>query len=306
MGDRLLSGDKGVAHAEPAEIQLGFSPFPEDGAPVERPFAPFQPSVASHSRTRREGGPATGVRSTSNFGEIALVPTLLAAMPFQPLRRYALGRTDSHPLLVRSDWKARRRAPQPENLLVLVLDPTACGQSDWPVPLIPFIREAYVRRSAVCIVLVGALGAPHELRAERILVHNIVASAVAAALDRRPGRATPLASGLHLAFEAIRDARHRGRRSVLQATLVVLSDGRGNVPFEASRTGRLSAMVATEGIEDALREAARLGALDRVDKVLLDPRPPHASHLVEQLAEALQARIIPVPRREAAQAEEDF
>lgn len=303
----LLSDDEiTVAYAEFGEIQLSLSPFPEDGAPVERPHAPFQLPVASHSRARRDGGPAAGVRSTSDPDEIALVPTILAAMPYQPLRRRALGRSESDLVLALSDWKARRRAARPEELLVLVLDATAYGQSDWPVSLVPFIREAYLRRSAVCVVLVGALGAPHELRAERILAHNVVAPAVAAALDRGPGRATPLASGFHFALEAIRDARHRGRGAVVRATLVILSDGRGNVPLEASRTGWIGASVAAEGIEDALLKAAQLGTLDRVEKVLLNPQPPHAAHLVERLAEALHARIIPVPHREAAEVEEKF
>jgi magnesium chelatase subunit D len=290
----------GEAETEPdaAATLISLSPFPEDKAPVERFPAPLQLPSESVQRRSRRGGPAAGVRRTSDPGELALVPTLFAAAPYQALRRRLLGQTDHRLLVTAGDWRARRRAPRPEDLLVLLLDVTAREGSDWPAALVPFLREAYVRRSAVCVILVGAEGARHELRAERVLARSVLAPEILAALDRGPGRATPLASGLQLALEAIRDASHRGRGAVLRARLVVLSDGRGNVPLEASRAGHLDGPVVDEGVRDALGVAARIAALDRVETVLLDPQPAHARHLVVKLAEALEARSETVPLRE--------
>lgn len=280
------------------EVALSLSPFPEDHAPVERFAAPLQLAREDSPQRARRGGATAGVRRTADPAEVAPVPTLFAAAPFQLLRRNRRGVKDAPFIVTAADWRARRRAPSPEDLFVLVLDFTACGESDWHVTLIPYIREAYVRRSAVCLVLVGAAGAPCELRAERVLARSILAPEVLAALNRERGRATPLASGLELARETIRDAQYRGRGAILRTQLVVLSDGRGNISLEASRTARFSGPVGSQGITDTLQAAARLATLDQVESVVLDPQPLHASHLVKELADTLEARITKIPWRD--------
>jgi magnesium chelatase subunit D len=291
------SSDLDVEPAE--EVALNLSPFPEDQAPVERFAAPLQLAREDSPQRVRRGGAVSGVRSTADPAEVAPVPTLFAAAPFQLLRRRSRGAKVAPFIITAADWRARRRAPCPEDLFVLVLDFTAYGESDWHAALVPYVREAYVRRSAVCLISVGAAGAPCELRAEKVLARNILAPEILAALNRERGRATPLASGLELARETIRDAQYRGRGAILRSQLVVLSDGRGNIPLEASRTGLLSGPVGSQGIFDALQAAARLAALCQVESVVLDPQPRYAAHLVKELAETLEARIATIPRRES-------
>jgi magnesium chelatase subunit D len=70
---------------------------------------------------------------------------------------------------------------------------------------------------------------------------------------------------------------------------VVVSDGRGNVPLDASASGRLAGPVRRAGVEDAISAAGRIGAMGRMrlHSVVVDAaREPHPD-LPFLLAEAL-------------------
>ena len=105
--------------------------------------------------------------------------------------------------------------------------------------LLPYLRWAYVERATVCLVKVGARGAPTELQAERLVARSLLVPKISQALDEPSGLATPLAHGLDLALQFLRHALHQGRQGVRSAWIVVLTDGRGNVPLKASQTGQL-------------------------------------------------------------------
>jgi magnesium chelatase subunit D len=118
---------------------------------------------------------------------------------------------------------------------------------------------------------------------------------LAAALEAPAGKATPLAHGLELALQTLRHALQHGRQIAHSARLVVISDGRGNVPLTASITGRIENPVGREGIEDALHTAHKLRALDRVEISFLDPQPSSHAGLVSDLADGLGAVTQEIP-----------
>ena len=77
---------------------------------------------------------------------------------------------------------------------------------------------------------------------------------------------------------------------------MVLSDGRGNVPLEASQTNRKPTyLVNRQGIEDALQEAEQIRRLKQVEAVVLNPQPKYYSELPIKLAQALGAKIADIP-----------
>jgi len=280
------------------EIVEQLDPWPELRAAVEREFASLQPPIAHAGQRVEGGGRPIGVRPTSDIREVAVLPTLLAAAPFQRVRRQVMGLDKHSPdcFVEEMDLRAWRRSPVPQEILVMVLDATSYGCSDWPSALVPYVRRAYIDRSTVCLVLVGAAAAEDELRAERIEVRSVLVPELQCALDRGPGRATPLADGLQLALETLRKALQHGRGAVRQAQLVVLSDGRGNVPLDVSRGEPIVRPVGERGVVDALKVAREMTQLNNVTSVLLDPQARYGRHLTRALADALGARVESIPR----------
>jgi magnesium chelatase subunit D len=149
-------------------------------------------------------------------------------------------------------------------------------------------------RAELCVVRVGSESAANELRADRVMARNVLVPSVAAALDERPGRATPLADGLALAFRTIRQTLGHGRNTMRKATLIVVTDGRANVPLDVSREGRWLGRVGRQGIDDARQVARQLRDLPRVRRVLIHPKTDALRDLPMALAAALEAEVVQV------------
>jgi magnesium chelatase subunit D len=268
------------------------TPLPEDRAPVQRDPAPLRlPPLPSRARTIPRG-PIIGSEPTTDLRDLAITATILEAAKFAVFRRPP-EEAPGGPLRIKaSDLRRHRRAPAPERMLVLVLDCTAAPDEASRQPLEPYLREAYVRRAAICVVLVGANDDEQSLRASRVMARNLLSPAVAAALGADAGTATPLAHGLELAGEAIRRALLRGRDTLTEVALVVLTDGRGNVPLAASLAGELTTAVTRQGIDHALAVAGQLRGMRRLKAVVLDPLPTVYPKLPAELAVALGAGLV--------------
>ncbi|WP_258572799.1 magnesium chelatase [Streptomyces sp. KM273126] len=233
-------------------------PFPEDGAAVLRDFAPLS------SPWQRTAGPAAargvviGTRRARDLHDLAYVRTVREAAVHQRLRRterFTISPVDLH---------SHVRASAPERMLVLVLDHTCRGDDwDWQDALTPFLQWAYTGRAATQVVEVGVAEPADELRAESFAARSVLDPRVLAALYRPAGHATPLAHGIEQAAQALRRAFRQQGNGLAEAWLVVVTDGRGNVPLRVSHTGRVSGPVAAEGVEDAFKAAARISAMDR-------------------------------------------
>jgi magnesium chelatase subunit D len=180
-------------------------------------------------------------------------------------------------------------------MLTLVLDYTCLQECNWQEALLPYLQWAYVERASVCLVQVGAVDAQDELRAEKREADNILVPHIRNRLEIERGKATPLAHGLDLALQTLRHVLQHGRSAVHQSVLVVISDGRGNVPLEASRAGRVVPPVGKRGIEDALQVARQIEALKGVESVVLNPQPKYYADLPVKLAQALGAKIAEIP-----------
>ncbi|MBC6461075.1 hypothetical protein [Actinomadura sp. HBU206391] len=270
-------------------------PYPEDRA---EPGHEAEPLRAPWRRSA-DGGPPRGhpigVQAAREIRDIALTATLLESAKFQALRCPDHFRGPAlHPLHVRAaDLRSHRRAPRPAHLLVLLLDHTCRQGWDWYGALAPYLQWAYSVRAAVGVVEVGAADAPDELCAQRFSARSLLDPRVREALERSAGQATPLAHGLSLAARLLRHDTQHGDAAVDEALLLVVTDGRGNVPLRASRTRSAPGRVGREGVQDALDVAAEIGRLHRVRSLVMDPGPRPYAHLTTELAQTLGGSVVP-------------
>jgi magnesium chelatase subunit D len=154
------------------------------------------------------------------------------------------------------------------------------GEAKGAVELL--LADCYVRRDRVALIAFRGRGAELLLPPTRSLVR---AKRCLAGLPG--GGGTPLAAGIEAATALADALRRRGETPFL----VFLSDGAANVARDGSH-GRPHALADAESAAARLRETG-------VAAVVVDtsPRP---GPLAERLAEAMQARYLPLPRADAA------
>jgi magnesium chelatase subunit D len=236
-----------------------------------------------------------GIQQATRLHDIALTSTVVEAIKWRRIRQGSkAGLSGAQLMISPHDLRSYRRAPVANEMLVLVLDYTCPGEWKWPEVLLPYLRWGYTQRASVCLVRVGAADAACSLSADRLMARNMLDPRIGPALEAGSGNATPLAHGLELARQALRHALHHSRAGISGAQLVVVTDGRGNVPLTASLGGRTTGPVGREGVDDALTVAAQVAVLDKVAVTLVDPEPAALADLPRDLAMALGAGIVPV------------
>ncbi|MEU4161505.1 hypothetical protein [Actinoplanes sp. NPDC026670] len=246
--------------------------YPEDSPDALPDFASLRPPW-QRAGTRRPGrGPVIGTEPAGRPVDIAYLATVLEAAKFRRIRHGAAAPLRIHA----SDLRSNRRQPQPDAALVLLLDHTSRRGWDVTAALAPYLGWAYTRRAAVSLIELGHRDAVSELQAERRRLSGVLDPALNVALDRAPARATPLAHGLDLALQEMRLRRRNLPIRDGEAWLVVVSDGRGNVPLEASQRDVLPRSVSRAGVDDAVTVAGGFAGLRAVRAVVL--APPELSH----------------------------
>lgn len=240
----------------------------------------------SHSKLRgkplgaRPGIPRGGAR-------LALIDSLRAAAPWQPLRRRERGDGGMTALHIeKDDLRIRRFEERAGSVTIFCVDASGSaaiarlGEAKGAVERI--LAQAYVKRSEVALIAFRGEGAEVLLPLTRSLTR------ARRALSELPGGGgTPLASGLQLGLQMALAVAARGRTPFV----VCLTDGSANIAADGS-PGRGQAK------EDALA-AARGFALRGIEGIVIDisPRPrPEAA----ELAKAMQARYLPLPMADAA------
>ena len=289
----VADNPEALAQADLPEEPAG--PYPEDRAGSERDITALrEPPTRSQSATVPRGS-IVGVQQARGLHDLALLNTVLAAAIWGPYRRMHAAEwpDDGRLQLLPNDLRSYRRAPAPEQLLTLVIDYTCLEGWDWTVPLLPFLRWAYVERAGIILVRVGAQDSANEMRADRLATRNLLDPRLDVALAARPGRATPLAHGLFLALQALQHGLQHGEGNVRRARLVVVTDGRGNIPLEIDYDLNVPGTVGRAGVESALEVAANIRAIADIETFLVDPEPDIYPELVSELAQALGAELVP-------------
>lgn len=218
--------------------------------------------------------------------KLALIDSLRAAVPWQPVRRREQGANPDAPIIMRKeDLRIRRFEERSQRVTIFAVDASGSAaaarlaEAKGAVELM--LAQAYVTRSEVALV------AFRGETAELLLPPTRSLTRARRSLSELPGGGgTPLAMGLNAARECAEAAIARGR----SAALVILTDGRANIAADGS-PGRAQAK------EDA--EAAAKAIYARgIDALVVDisarPGPEGAA-----LAQAMGGRFLALPRADA-------
>jgi magnesium chelatase subunit D len=268
--------------------------YAEDSPEALPEFASLRRPWQWRSKRRAARGLIVGSEATREMADLSIMSTVLEAAKYQRIR------SASSPgrglVIYGADLRRNRRQGGPDTSIAIVLDHT-CRRNrkwDWTDALTPYLGWAYTRRAAVTMVEFGHRDSASDLRADVYRADSVLDRRITASLNRSPGRASssPLAYGLDLAIQHLRRQVRYGAASTEQAWLVVVSDGRGNVPLDASLRGQLPGPVGRQGIDDALMVAAGAHSLSRVRKVVI--APPDLTYYPElpfDLADALDGIV---------------
>lgn len=275
------------------------APAPADGIAPEPAVEalPLQPPPRRSLIRGRGSGAIIGVRATRTLDDLSAYHTVLEAIKARNLRlkewRDAHGETRTDLMLMPTDLRAYRRAPVVDKLLLLVIDFTSVRNTVWQDLLRRhYLWPAYVERRQIGLVRVGAKESPSHLQAERLIARSLLDMRLFAWFNSTPGTATPLAHGLLLAYQHLEAALMRKWQPLKTVNLVIFTDGRGNIPLEASRSAtEPAAPVGLTGYDDALKVARDIRGLHWVETTLFCPPAPYYSNLVSGLADALGAPL---------------
>jgi magnesium chelatase subunit D len=270
-------------------------PYPEDLSPIQREASSLRLPLRRLKNMQQGRGEIVGVEPTTLLEDLAIISTFLEVWKYQQPRREALqqqGKSRDGLIILPTDLRRYRRAIVPVQMLAMTINFTCLENCQWEQKLLPYLQWAYIERASACLIQIGAVENEELLRANKIAVSNILVPRLTRGLEAKRGKATPLAHGLHLTLQTLRHALQHGRSTVERVVLVVISDGRGNVPLAASHSGEIIAPVGRQGIEDALEVARQISALQRVQTVFLNPQPGNYSDLPIELATALGANTI--------------
>ncbi|HEY8417372.1 MAG TPA: VWA domain-containing protein [Limnochordales bacterium] len=285
-GQRDGVHDPRVVVLPPAAL-AGTVPLPGAALPRRPPASPHRAGTA-----RSEARP-----SPRRLGSaLALVPTLLAAIPYQRLR------APRPPLAVRvlpDDLRWRRRRPKPRPLYILAVDGSGSMAHN----------RMHLAKGAAISVLQGAY---RERRHVALIdfrhrsAHLLCPPGRSTALIRRRIGAlpnaggTPLPAALALSLRLVQ--RWRLRHPDSPVRLVLFTDGKANVPLlDGERSDATKPMAAPgDGRRQAWADVERMGALLRaagVDCTLIDTAPPGTAEALHRLARCLGAGIIRLASR---------
>ena len=234
-------------------------------------------------------------------GRIALIPTLLAAAPWQDSRKTGAagrGRRVRDGLMIRSeDLRIRQYRDKSGTLFVFLVDASGSmalnrmRQAKGAVASL--LQNAYVHRDQVALI------AFRGQRAEVLLPPSQSVDRAKRELDVLPtGGGTPLASALQEGLELARQARSRG---ISQVTFILITDGRANVALAQSRD---PAAVRPEKsvMEGEVAALAAATASAGIAAVVVDTQAKYLGRgEAERLAAQLQGRYFYLPNARAEQ-----
>lgn len=243
---------------------------------------------AGAKRPSGQRGRPAGVRpGRLDRGErLSVIDTLRAAVPWQPLRRKARATSSASHLHIRpEDFRTIRRKQPDRTTTIFAVDASGSSalqrlsEAKGAVELL--LAECYTRRDQVALLAFRGDCADVLLTPTRSLVR------AKRSLTALPGGGgTPLASGVQAAHQLADAIRRRGETPLL----VFLTDGRGNIALDGTH-GRKRAMAEAEA---SARQLASKGHAALVIDISSRPGPE-----AETLAEALDARYLPLPRADA-------
>ena len=255
--------DQDTEREEPEKEQVfeADSPYP-----LKRLATPVLDQMQRSSRGRRSKS-----RSNSKTGryvdsaipngkveDLAFDATLRAAAPFQNRRKK--GASDEGALLIeKSDLREKVRERKVGNLIVFVVDASGSMAAEERMTatkgaILSLLLDAYQRRDRVGMVVF------RKNTAELVLPPtNSVETAQKRLATLPTGGRTPMAHGLNLGLELVRDYMRRDKEAI--PLMVLVSDGRANVPLNGGdpveEAKRVARAISSAGIKSIAIDTER-------------------------------------------------
>ena len=233
----------------------------------------------------RRGRPLPARNGTQKSNaRVDMVATLRAALPWQTIRKQASSNCKGVQVRL-SDLRYKRYEIQSDRVLIFAVDASGSsatarlGEAKGAIELL--LGQAYARRDHVALIAFRGKEAEILLPPTRSLVQT---KRRLAALPG--GGGTPLAAGLQATFDMAMMSRKKG----LLPSVVLLTDGRGNIALDGT-VDRKRAEVDAKHVAQGLAKRS-------VDTLILDTgRRPEPS--LKEMAQFLNGHYIELPRADA-------
>jgi magnesium chelatase subunit D len=253
---------------------------------LRQPQAKSGAGAASEKLGVTRGRPAgTRAGEPRNGARLALVDSLRAAAPWQPLRRRAAPERQGL-IVTRADLRIRRYQQKRETTAIFVVDASGSAaihrmaEAKGAVELL--LADCYVRRDRTALIAFRGKAAEILLPPTRSLQRARKCLA-----DLPGGGGTPLAAGIAQAVEVAAQVTRGGGVPLA----VFLTDGKANI----ARDGAASRPAALADAE----AAARLLRLAGVRALMIDLADARGGP-AQRVAEAMAAQYLALPRADAA------
>jgi len=296
-------GDQPGDPNTPAPAQATLEELLLEAAAVDLPAGlldlPFAGKRRGHGGSRgaalssRRGRFVRAVAGDPRGQRIALLPTLIAAAPWQKVRR-AERNVGARLDIRREDIRVKRFRDKAGTLYIFVVDASGSmainRMREAKGAVVRLLQDAYVHRDQVGLI------AFRGQQAQVLLEPSQSVERAKRALDVLPtGGGTPLASALLAAWRMAQQARARG---IAQVTLVLMTDGRGNVPLRAAP----AAPPSRAEIQAELQQIATCIRAEGIQAVVIDTQVNYLSQgEAARLASWLGGRYVYLPNAKAAQ-----
>lgn len=249
---------------------------------------------------RRRGKPVAAIPGAPRDNRIALLPTLLAAAPWQKLRRVA-GPAETPqrahtarggPLRIESsDIRVKRYRDKAGTLYVFVVDASGSmainRMREAKGAAVKLLQSAYVHRDQVALISFRGR------EAKLLMPPSQSVERAKRELDVLPvGGGTPLASALLSGWQTALLARQRGTTNI---TLVILTDGRANIGLRQEAAPRVELEAEVQAL------AARILG-DGITAIVIDTQASYLSTgEAPKLARWLGGQYVYLPNAKSGQ-----
>ncbi len=280
-----------------------------DAIETEIPESVLNISMAAKSKSRsghrgealnnRRGRFIRSQMGEIRSGKIAIIPTLIAASPWQKSRKNEYKHRKDSLIIMKDDVRIKKFRDKAGTLYVFIVDASGSmainrmRQAKGAVSQL--LQSAYVHRDQVALI------AFRGQMAQVLLPPSQSVERAKRALDVLPtGGGTPLASALYMGWQEAVQMRSKG---ITQSMLVLITDGRGNIAYNIEQNGADEPRKPSkEEISKEVESFAKIIQADGVDSVVIDTQMNYLSRgEAPKLAKALGGRYMYLPNAKAEQ-----
>ncbi len=240
----------------------------------------------------QRGRHTRSITAETSGRRIALGATLRAAAQHQKRRR----KQDERRVIVRGeDLKVKKFVERAGTLFIFCVDASGSmamnRMREAKGAVTRLLQDAYVNRDSVALI------AFRSTDAEVLLPPTSSVERAKRSLDVLPtGGGTPIASALMKAYALLQNQRRTG---VEQSLVVLLTDGRANVPMSSNAAGMIME-VRRQHVREELDRIALLYRREKIPTLIIDTRQVYSpTSEAVRLAGILDARYYFLPKIDA-------